>query len=303
MTTDAVQAIRVRPVERVVQAQSTLEGGGFPVRRPVPNPAMDQVDPFLLIDEMGPIDWEPGCAIGAPDHPHRGFETITYLLEGETVHEDSEGNSAVLGPGDVQWMTAGDGVIHSEMPTPALRESGGRLHGFQLWVNLPGQHKRMKPRYQDLSAGEIVTAASVDGLCRVRLIAGSALGSHAATETVVDVQVHHWSLEAGGQVEVEVPSRYNVQLYVFQGSVQSGNQQVGDGQMAILGPGEVVTLTHRGSVGTELLLLAGVPIGEPVARWGPFVMNTMGEIREAVADYQAGRMGQIERVGSGGTDE
>ncbi|MEE2751458.1 MAG: pirin family protein [Myxococcota bacterium] len=303
MSDDVRKARRVRAVERVVQAHQTLEGGGFPVRRPVPNPGMEQVDPFLLIDEMGPVDWEPGCAIGAPDHPHRGFETITYLLEGETVHRDSEGNSAVLGPGDVQWMTAGDGVIHSEMPTDALRESGGRVHGFQLWVNLPAEHKRMRPRYQDLSAGQIVTTTSADGRCRVRLIAGSALGSRAPTETVVDVQIHHWSLKAGGEVEVDVPARYNVLLYVFQGSIQSGEHEIGDGQMAILGSGDVVSMTHEGSAVAELLLLAGVPIEEPMARWGPFVMNTMGEIREAVADYQAGRMGRVVQGASGGANE
>ncbi len=297
------QAAPVRSVERVVNAQNHLEGGGFPVRRPVPAPGMEQVDPFLLIDEMGPVHWDPGCAIGAPDHPHRGFETITYMLEGETVHEDSEGNRAVLKPGDVQWMTAGDGVIHSEMPTEALRKAGGRIHGFQLWVNLPAAHKRMRPRYQDLNAQEIVTTTSADELCRVRLIAGSALGAQSDTETVVDVQVHHWSLEVGGEVEVAVPSRYNVLLYVFRGSIQSGEVEVGDGQMALLGVGEAVNLSHRGSGGAELLLLAGVPIGEPISRWGPFVMNTFGEIREAVADYQAGRMGRIARDTPRITDE
>lgn len=279
-----------------------LEGGGFPVRRPLPLPGLEQLDPFLLIDEMGPIDWEPGAAMGAPDHPHRGFETITYLLEGETVHEDSEGNRAVLRPGDVQWMTAGDGVVHSEMPTEALREAGGRVHGFQLWVNLPSTHKRMTPRYQDLSADAIVTATSPDGHCRVRLVAGAALGAQAGTETVVDVQVHHWTLGAGGAVETDMPSRYNVILYVFGGSLRCAGQEIRDGQLAILGAGASVELAQLGGESSEVLLLAGVPIGEPISRWGPFVMNTFGEIREAVADYQAGRMGRISREGSSPAD-
>src|SRR5476649_1736968 len=158
-----------RIVTHVVPTVRTLEGGGFSVRRPFPTEAIDHHDPFLLLDEMGPMDVRPGEAKGAPDHPHRGFETVTYLLSGEMEHRDSAGNVGRLTPGDVQWMTAGDGVVHSEMPSDAFQRTGGRMHGFHLWVNLPKRDKRMRPRYQDLKAAQIPQATSADGLAKVRV--------------------------------------------------------------------------------------------------------------------------------------
>src|SRR3954463_14025786 len=170
------ESVTSRPVARIVNALSTLEGGGFPVRRPFPVQGFSHFDPFLLVDHLGPVQWQPGKAIGAPDHPHRGFETVTYVLAGENEHRDSFGNADVLRPGDVQWMTAGAGVIHSEMPTPEFQRTGGVQQGFQIWVNLPATDKMMTPRYQTLRAADIPIATSADARVRVRVIAGESLG-------------------------------------------------------------------------------------------------------------------------------
>src|ERR1043165_7738861 len=177
------QKQNVRTVSGIINSIETLEGEGFLVHRPFPTYALSDFDPFLLLDEMGPKDLAPGEARGAPDHPHRGFETVTYMLEGRMQHKDSKGNAGTLGPGDVQWMTAGAGVVHSEMPVAEFAESGGRLHGFQLWVNLPRRDKMMRPRYQEIPAAKIPTAQSEDGRVRVKVIAGEALGARAAIDT------------------------------------------------------------------------------------------------------------------------
>ena len=280
-----------RNVVEVVEAIRTLEGAGFSVRRPFPTAELDHFDPFLLLDEMGPMELGPGEAEGAPDHPHRGFETVTYLLAGEMVHADSQGNKGRLRPGDVQWMTAGDGVVHSEMPAERLRREGGRLHGFQLWVNLPRRDKRMRPRYQDVPAAAIPTATSADGKTRVRVIAGEALGEKAVIDTRTPIFFFHVSLQPGARFEQPTPAGYNVLAYVVSGAIESGGQTVDDGQLALYGPGDAVRLAAEEPA--EVLLLGGVPLGEPVARHGPFVMTTREELLEAFADYRAGRMGQI----------
>lgn len=289
----------IRPVTRIVTAHSQTEGGGFVVRRPLPTPGFPLADPFLLIDEMGPVTYAPGEAIGAPDHPHRGFETVTYVLEGEMEHEDSAGHRGVLGPGDVQWMTAGAGIIHSEMPTKRVREQGGRAHGFQIWVNLPARSKMMQPRYQELSAARIPSAASEDGLARVRVVAGEALGVKAAIETQTPIVYQDWSLDEGADVTVALAANQRALVYVFEGQVNVGDDAEGrrarSGQLAVLGDGDAVRL--RGVPGGgRLLLLAGVPLHEPVARYGPFVMNTADELEAAFRDYQSGRMGEITRT-------
>ncbi|MGZ5382251.1 MAG: pirin family protein, partial [Thermoanaerobaculia bacterium] len=172
-----------RSVSRVVPGVVTLEGGGFQVRRPFPTHALDAIDPFLLLDEMGPTDYAPGKAVGAPDHPHRGFETVTYLLAGAMHHRDSRGHAGALAPGDVQWMTAGDGVVHSEMPDPEFQKKGGLMHGLQLWVNMPKVDKRMRPRYQEIPSVRIPSAKSADGMVSVKVLAGEALGAKAVIET------------------------------------------------------------------------------------------------------------------------
>jgi redox-sensitive bicupin YhaK (pirin superfamily) len=281
-----------------VRATETLEGGGFHVRRPFPTRVLGELDPFLLLDEMGPTDAGPGEAKGAPDHPHRGFETVTYLLAGELLHRDSHGGVGRIGPGDVQWMTAGDGVVHSELPGERILAEGGRMHGFQLWVNLPRKDKRARPRYQDLRAGAIPVVRTPDGLVTVRVIAGEALGASASTRTYTPILVLHVSLAAGGRLEQPVPGGWNAFAYVFSGRARIGREA------RVARSGELVALEREGGPvalaadpdgeGAEVLLAAGEPIGEPVARYGPFVMNTEQEIVEAIADYRAGRMGEIE---------
>lgn len=284
-----------RSVARVVPAIHTLEGAGFAVRRPFPTQDLDHFDPFLLLDEMGPADLGPGEAKGAPDHPHRGFETVTYMLAGPMEHRDSEGHAGRLGPGDVQWMTAGAGVIHSEMPESAFAAAGGRMHGFQLWVNLPRRDKMMSPRYQEVPAARIPVVRTPDGRMTVRIIAGEALGAKAVIDTRTPIMYLHFTLEPGARVAQPVPEPYNLFAYVFsgQGLIGRDDRLVGEAQMAVLArDAEAVVLAApaQASAPLNVLLIGGVPLGEPVARYGPFVMNTRAEIIQAVDDYRAGRL-------------
>jgi hypothetical protein len=288
-----------REVTRVIMARRQTEGGGFVVRRPFPGAALDQIDPFLLLDEMGPVDYAPGQAVGAPDHPHRGFETVTYMLDGEFEHEDSAGNRGTIRNGDVQWMTAGDGVIHSEMPARWIKEKGGRVHGFQLWVNLPARDKRIAPRYQDVRAEHMPTWVSDDGRARIKVIAGQALGVQASAETRTPITYLDVALAQGGAVAIDIPARQNAFIFVFQGGlvVESegvDDRAVNDGELALLSSGDTLQLTAK-TADTRALVLAGEPLREPVARYGPFVMNTREEIQQAFIDYQSGRFGGIKR--------
>jgi quercetin 2,3-dioxygenase len=284
-----------RPVSRVVPGVVTLEGGGFQVRRPFPTPALDAIDPFLLLDEMGPVDYAPGKAVGAPDHPHRGFETVTYLLAGAMRHRDSRGHAGALTPGDVQWMTAGDGVVHSEMPDPEFQKTGGRMHGFQLWVNLPKKEKRMRPRYQEVPAARIPEGRSADGKTRVKVIAGESLGQMAVIETRTPILYLHFTLEPGSRVAQPVPEDFNVFAFVVSGEAAfgPGRARGAGGDCVIFGraAGDVVI---EATSKAEVLLIGGRPLNEPIARYGPFVMNTKAEIVEAFEDFDAGRMGSIE---------
>jgi redox-sensitive bicupin YhaK (pirin superfamily) len=289
-----------RKVEEVITAHRQLEGGGFVVRRPFPTGGLDLIDPFLLLDEMGPADYAPGEAVGAPDHPHRGFETVTYMLEGAFEHEDSAGNRGTIAAGDVQWMTAGRGVVHSEMPTQAIREKGGRVHGFQVWVNLPARDKMIAPRYQEVPSAGIPEGTRPDGLARVRVIAGEALGGRAVIDTHTPIVYQDWTLRPGAVVEQPIPEGHNAFVYVFGGSAEIGSDKtpLADGQLGRLGPGGAVRLAVRAVAkdGARLLLLAGQPLGEPVSRYGPFVMNTEAEIRRAFIDFRSGSLGEIQRV-------
>jgi redox-sensitive bicupin YhaK (pirin superfamily) len=292
--------LSAREVTKVVTAHRQREGGGFIVRRPLPTRGLEMVDPILLIDEMGPVDYAPGEAIGAPDHPHRGFETVTYVLEGEMEHEDSAGHRGFLGAGDVQWMTAGAGIVHSEMPSRRMREQGGRVHGFQVWVNLPARLKMTRPRYQEISAARIPRTQSSDGRARVSVIAGEALGVRAVIDTHTPIVFQDWSIGSGADVSVPLPKDHDALAYVFEGALQIGDQSkvVREGQLAVLGPGDTVRLRGLGE-GNEpgrMLLLAGVPIREPVAHHGPFVMSSDQELLQAMRDYQSGRMGEITRT-------
>jgi quercetin 2,3-dioxygenase len=287
-----------RPVVEVVDSVRTLEGGGFPVRRPFPTKELMQVDPFLLLDHLGPVTWGPGEGIGAPDHPHRGFETVTYLLSGGFQHKDSAGHAGKLTPGDVQWMTAGSGVVHSELPSDEFMRDGGVMHGFQIWVNLPARDKMMQPRYQEIPKTGVPEALSADGKVKVRVIAGTALGKSAVIETRTPIYFLHYTLQPGGATVQAIPAGHNALVYLISGEARLGVEQkpVREGQMAMLGDGDQIRLavTDEASAPADLLLLAGVPLNEPVARYGPFVMNTREEIEQAFRDYQSGRMGQIQ---------
>jgi quercetin 2,3-dioxygenase len=283
----------IRQPSKVVTAHRQLEGAGFVVRRPLPTEELEMVDPFLLIDEMGPVEYGPGEAVGAPDHPHRGFETVTYALAGEFEHEDSAGHRGVLRAGDVQWMTAGAGIVHSEMPSRRIRDEGGRVHGFQIWVNLPARLKMARPRYQEVPAQKIPRAASADGKARVRVVAGEALGAKAVIDTQTSIVFQDWSLDQGADVTIPVAGNQNALAYLFEGSARVGEREVAEGQLAVLGSGDAVRL--RGGK-ARLLLLAGEPLRERVAHYGPFVMNSDEEIVQAVRDFQSGRMGEITRT-------
>jgi redox-sensitive bicupin YhaK (pirin superfamily) len=284
-----------RNVQRIIKAHRQTEGAGFVVRRPVPTAGVDLIDPFLLIDELGPIHYKPGEAIGAPDHPHRGFETVSYIVEGDLEHEDSAGHKGRLRSGDVQWMTAGAGIVHSEMPSKEMREKGGTVHGFQIWVNLPAALKLTRPRYQDVPAARIPTATTEDGLATVKVIAGEALGVKAVIETHTPIVFQDWKLQPGADASVTIGSEQQVLAYVFEGAIEIEGRVVRDGELAVLGKGETVRLRGSDENG-RLLLLGGVPLREQVARYGPFVMNTEREIHEAIRDYQSGRMGEITRT-------
>jgi redox-sensitive bicupin YhaK (pirin superfamily) len=289
---------RGRTVAGLVDALETLEGEGFLVRRPFPSRGFSFFDPFLLLDEMGPMDLTPGEAKGAPDHPHRGFETVTYMLSGRMEHKDSRGNAGRIGPGDVQWMTAGAGVVHSEMPEREFAREGGRMHGFQLWVNLPGRDKLMPPRYQEIPADRIPNALSEDGLVSVKVIAGEALGARALIETRTPIIYLHYTIKPGGSVEQPVPEGFNVFAYVIDGEGRFGadSRAARDGQMVLFdSDGETARVSNPADSREDLdvLLLGGMPIGEPVARYGPFVMNTEAEIHQAFDDFRSGRMGAI----------
>ena len=288
-----------RTVSGIVNGIQTLEGGGFLVRRPFPTAAFSEFDPFLLLDEMGPMDVAPGEAKGAPDHPHRGFETVTYMLSGEMEHKDSRGHAGRLSAGDVQWMTAGAGVVHSEMPSCEFKRSGGRMHGFQLWVNLPQRDKMMKPRYQEISHDQIPKATSADGLVTVSVIAGEAMGEKAVIETRTPIIYLHYRIKPGGVISQHVPGTFSAFAYVVEGEGLFGaeRERALDGQMILFAQDrdEVEIENPADAKATlEVLLIAGVPLNEPVARYGPFVMNTEAEIRQAFEDYRLGRMGEID---------
>ena len=291
---------RFRPVQRVIDAISTYEGEGFPVRRPFPGLERHVADPFILLDQMGEVQYAPGEAKGAPDHPHRGFETVTYMIDGEFVHRDSTGGGGVIANGDTQWMTAGAGIVHSEMPPDKLIRSGGLFHGIQLWVNLPASQKWSPPRYQDIAANSVALLRSADGGALVRVIAGELAGHRGPGVTQTPITYAHVTLLPGSRLDVPWRPDFNALVYALGGfgSVGVGATPLRSGQLAVLGPGDAVRI--EGSPGQDsrsstfdVLLLGGRPIGEPVVQYGPFVMNTREEILQAIADYQSGKMGSI----------
>src|ERR1044072_3368897 len=260
--------IKGRTVAGIVNSIETLEGGGFLVRRPFPTPAFSEFDPFLLLDEMGPMEVGPGEAKGAPDHPHRGFETVTYMLSGEMEHKDSRGHAGSLRPGDVQWMTAGAGVVHSEMPSAEVARKGGRMHGFQLWVNLPKRAKMTKQRYQEIPGEQIPKATSTDGLVQVSVIAGEAMGQKAVIETRTPIVYLHYTIQPGGIATQKVSSSFNAFAYVVDGQGLFGaeRERAGDGQMVLFAQdGDEVMIENPADATTALdvLLIGGMPLNEP----------------------------------------
>ncbi len=276
-----------RRVVATIRGRPASDGAGVKLTRVIGQPALPDLDPFLMLDEFG-SDKGADYIGGFPDHPHRGFETVTYMLAGRMRHGDNQGNVGLLRPGSVQWMTAGRGIIHSEMP----EQEDGLMQGFQLWVNLPAKDKMVKPRYQDIDPEAIPVVERADGT-RVKVLAGSfdrVTGpvSAVATEPIyLDI-----ALPAGKSASVPLPAEHNAFAYVFEGSAQigagAGAQAIERGQLAVLSLGEVVTV-EGGAKGGRLILVAGRPLREPVAKYGPFVMNTPDEIRQAIADYQAGK--------------
>lgn len=294
------QTMRQRPVRTVTTAHKQLEGAGFEVRRPFPSLDVRTADPFILLDHMGPVAYEPYQAKGAPWHPHRGFETVTYMIDGTMVHHDSNGGGGTIAEGDTQWMTAGSGILHDELPAEDLVISGGVFHGVQLWVNLPRSLKMADPRYQDLRASELTLVTSHDGGALVRIIAGNIGGYEGPGSTYTPIAYAHASISPGARLETPWPQEFTAMAYVLAGSgtVGAEGRTLTEGQLAVLGHGEAVALTaddrQDGPTGQfEVLLLGGAPIREPVVQYGPFVMNSKQEIIDAITDFEAGRMGHI----------
>ena len=271
-----------RTVKTIIPTHTVTEGGGFKVRRPAAMGSL--MSPFLLLDEMGPANYGPGEAVGAPWHPHRGFETVTYMLSGEMEHEDSVGSKGVITPGDVQWMTAGKGIIHSEMPTKKMMDEGGLMHGFQIWVNLPAKDKMMNPRYQDISS-EHSPIVEKDGVW-ARVVAGECMGVESSIDTVIPITYIHVKMNPDAVLHKSLDEDLNGMLYVFGGEISVAGKAVKDGKLALLSPGSEMIIHSK--KGAEFLILAGPEINEPIARYGPFVMNTREEIKQAIDDYQRG---------------
>jgi len=271
-----------RTVAKVVTAQETSDGAGVKLLRSLGTHLLPMHDPFLMLDEFR-SDQADDYIAGFPDHPHRGFETVTYMLEGAFEHKDSVGNTGQLTSGGVQWMTAGRGIIHSEMP----KQEGGMMWGFQLWVNLPRELKMTTPRYQDIAPGR-VPEVKAEGV-RVRVIAGTILGAKGPVEGVaVDPTMADVKLEKGASFSLDVPATHGAFAYVFEGTARIAGTTVRRGQLAALGEGDRVTFETDD--GARILFLAARPLHEPVARYGPFVMNEQAEIRQAISDYQSGRL-------------
>ena len=274
-------------ITRLVRAQRAVEGEGFVVRRPFPTSALSYLDPFLLFDHMGPAEFGPGEGAGTPWHPHRGFETVTYLLDGDLEHRDSLGNHGYLHAGDTQWMTAASGVLHKEGPSAAAQQSGGRTHGLQLWVNLPAALKMTDPAYQDLRADQ--NAREERPGATIRVIAGELFGLTGPGHTHTPISYAHLSLDADATVSTALPAGHVVLAYPMTGGFRIGDTQVDEGTLAVI---EGAELTIAGvAPRSEVIVLTGQPIGEPVARHGPFVMNTDEEVRQAFIDFDHGRFG------------
>jgi len=292
-----------RPVATVTTAPRGFEGEGFPVRRAFAGVDLDDLDPFVHLDQMGEVEYAPGEPKGTPWHPHRGFETVTYMIDGEMAHQDSNGGGGLITNGDTQWMTAGSGILHIETPPEHLVVSGGLFHGFQLWVNLPRDNKLAAPRYQDIRGAKVGLLSSTDGGALVRVIAGSVPGvdgSDGPGSTYTPITLIHATVSAGARLTLPWRPDFNALVYALggAGSVGTERRPLRSGQLAVLGAGDTVSVqaddsqdSHTPSL--DVLVLGGRPIREPVAWYGPFVMNTEAELRQAFEDFQAGRLGTV----------
>ncbi len=287
-----------REVISVTSAPRGFEGEGFPVRRAFAGVPMEWLDPFLHMDQMGEVDYAAGEPKGTPWHPHRGFETVTYIIDGTFEHAESPGGGGLITNGDTQWMTAGSGLLHIERPPEALVAAGGLFHGIQLWVNLPRSEKWAPPRYQDLRASQVGLATTPDAGALIRVIAGEVGGISGPGITTTPIAMAHVSVSAGAEVRMPWRADFNALAYVLAGRGTVNGAPIRDGQLAVFGPGDEVRFgaDDRQDSRTrdmELLLLGGAPIREPIAWAGPFVMNTRSEVLQAFEDYQAGRLGTI----------
>jgi len=292
-----------RTVTSVTTAPRGFEGEGFPVRRAFAGVPQEQLDPFVHLDQMGEVDYAPGEPKGTPWHPHRGFETVTYMIDGEMAHQDSNGGGGLITNGDTQWMTAGSGILHIETPPEHLVVSGGLFHGFQLWVNLPRDLKMAAPRYQDIRGAKVGLLSSHDGGALVRVIAGSlpgVQGSDGPGSTYTPITLIHATISAGARLTLPWRPDFNALVYSLggAGSVGTERRPLRSGQLAVLGAGDVLSVqaddtqdSHTPAL--DVLVLGGAPIREPVAWYGPFVMNTEAELRQAFEDFQAGRLGTV----------
>jgi redox-sensitive bicupin YhaK (pirin superfamily) len=291
---------RQRPVVSVTTAPKGFEGEGFPVRRAFAGVSLETLDPFIHMDQMGEVLYEAHEAKGTPWHPHRGFETVTYIIDGEFAHSDSNGGGGLITNGDTQWMTAGAGILHIEVPPEHLVLSGGLFHGFQLWVNLPKVLKWAPPRYQDIRSSRVSLLSSDDGGALVRVIAGELAGHPGPGATHTPINLVHATVTPGASLTLPWRADFNSLVYVMagRGTVGPNGRPIEMGQLAVLGSGETVTVTaaqHQEgrAPNLDVLFLGGAPIREPVVAYGPFVMNTKAELVQAFEDYQAGRLGTI----------
>jgi redox-sensitive bicupin YhaK (pirin superfamily) len=289
-----------RPVWQLTTAPQGYEGEGFPVRRAFAGIDLQHLDPFIMMDQMGEVEYAPGEPKGTPWHPHRGFETVTYIIDGTFDHRDSHGGGGTITNGDTQWMTAGSGLLHIEAPPEWLVQSGGLFHGIQLWVNLPRDAKMNTPKYQDLRSREVALLSSPDGGALVRVIAGSVAGHEGPGSTYTPMTLVHATVEPGAQLELPWEVEHNALVYVLngEGTVGTEKRPIRTGQTAVMGAGDFLTVAASGtqesrSPKLDVIVVGGRPIREPLAWAGPFVMNTKAEVLEAYQDYQRGSFGQI----------
>ncbi|MGI5258940.1 pirin family protein [Streptomyces angustmyceticus] len=289
-----------RSVLAVSTAPSGFEGEGFPVRRAFAGIDYKHLDPFIMMDQMGEVEYQAGEAKGTPWHPHRGFETVTYLMDGTFVHQDSHGGGGVITDGDTQWMTAGSGLLHIEAPPESLVMSGGLFHGLQLWVNLPREDKMISPKYQDIRGGSVKLLTSEDGGALIRLIAGDVAGHEGPGSTHTPITMIHMSVNPGASVTLPWRADFNALAYGLAGlgSAGAARRPFRMGQTAVFGGGDSLTIRadesqESRSENFEVVLLGGLPIREPMMHYGPFVMNTHAELAQAFEDFQAGRLGTI----------